>query len=264
LCHNQKVVNFLIRDAYHSTLAAHLSVHLLKIEKILFGAITLVLFSCNAPTADRKTNFALTDSIVITKPADSIHVTALPDSPQAKDDGKDAEVIVQNKSDYSEKFIEGLRKHRGYQKFELSGNRMIIDEKDTATFPETPKIGEKFTLTGLKDNVAIALIVKRINYTTIEYSIEIVEFGKANHFEKGQASIISLFFYGSEMDENSLDGGNNYSSTEYIDEKENDCRVSIRLGKDGDRKELLGKLIKNCNGKIKEITLDNFPTLVEK
>lgn len=224
---------------------------------MLFGAIALLSLSCTTPPADKKDDSILADPIVITKPADSFYVAALPDSPQDTGDGKDAEVIIKNKSDYSEKFIEGLRKHRGYQKFELVDNWIIIDGKDSADFPATPTIGEEFKLTGLRDNVAIALIIKRINYTTIEYNIEMVEFGKANHFEKGQASIISTFFYGSEMD----DG---YSSTEFIDEKENDCHTYIRLGKDGERPELLCKLIKNCNGKIKAITLDNFPTLVEK
>jgi hypothetical protein len=33
---------------------------------------------------------------------------------------------------------------------------MIIDGKDTVTFPETPKIGEEFKLTGLRDDVAKA------------------------------------------------------------------------------------------------------------
>jgi hypothetical protein len=39
----------------------------------------------------------------------------------------------------------------------------------------------------------------------------------------------------------------------------------ISLGKEEESgNHLLGKIIKNCNDKIKDITLDNFPTLIEK
>jgi hypothetical protein len=219
------------------------------------------LFACNNPSPGIKSDPVISDSAIDAKFADTSGKT-IASSPTTVDD-KPAEVIIKNKTGYSEKFIEGLRKQSGYKKFELLGNRMIIDGKDTAAFPETPMIGEKFKLTGLRDNVAIALIIKRINYTTIEYSIEMVEFGKANHFEKGQASISPVFFLGSESDESSR-SGNAYFATEFFDEKENDCRTSIRLGKEDERHALLGKLIKNCNGKIKDITLDNFPTLIEK
>jgi hypothetical protein len=223
--------------------------------------MAMALFACNHPSPDTKSDPVISDSAIDAKFADTSGKT-IASSPTTVDN-KPAEVIVKNKTGYSEKFIEGLRKQNGYQKFELLGSWMIIDGKDTATFPETPKIGEQFKLTGLKDNVAIALIIKRINYTTIEYSIEMVEFGKTNHFEKGQASISPSFFLGSESDESTMTG-NAYFATEFFEEKKNDCRTSIRLGKEDGRHELLGKLIKNCNGKIKDITLDNFPTLVEK
>ena len=46
------------------------------------------------------------------------------------------------------------------------------------------------------------------------------------------------------------------------------CGGVGRLGKDESFREgktqLLGKLIKNCNGEIQEIELDNFPTFIEK
>jgi hypothetical protein len=58
-----------------------------------------------------------------------------------------------------------------------------------------------------------------------------------------------------------------YGVDEYVDMNE-DCYTAIRLGNPENFREgkaqLLGKLIKNCNGKIREIELDNFPTFIEK
>ena len=135
---------------------------------------------------------------------------------------------------------------------------LLINGKDTAYFPETPKIGKQIILTGRKGNLAISLTVKRINYTTVDYKIEMVEFGKSSHNSSGQAEIISSFFLGAESNDDEK-SGESYFVTEYID-RENDCYTHIRLGDETD----LVKIIKNCNGKIKDITLDNFTTLHRK
>lgn len=90
-----------------------------------------------------------------------------------------------------------------------------------------------------------------------------VEFGKTNYTTKGIASIADGSHLGEESDESSI-SGLSYSSEQYIDTKE-DCYTYIRLGKEEKSGNyLLGKIIKNCNNKIKDIDLDNFPTLIEK
>ena len=148
-------------------------------------------------------------------------------------------------------------------KFELKDSLLLINNKDTVYFSKTPKIGKKIVLTGIKDNIAIALTIKRINYTTIDYKIEMVEFGKTNYFKSGQADIISSFFLGTESDE-SEKTGIGYFVTEFIESKDKNCYTFIRLGYEETRLYLLGNLIRNCNGKIKDISLDNFTTLIEK
>ncbi|MEY5000127.1 MAG: hypothetical protein RLZZ211_163 [Bacteroidota bacterium] len=168
------------------------------------------------------------------------------------------EIVVKNKADYSEHFIQGLNE-LGYQKIELIDSLLIIDNKDTVLFSRTPKIGESREYTGKKGNLAIAVTIKRINYTTVDYRIEMVEFGKANHTQTGQADISSGFFFGPEsnIDEQT---GVGYFVTEYTDNRANNCATHIRIGDENE----LAKIIKYCNGKIKDITLDNFTTLHKK
>ena len=168
------------------------------------------------------------------------------------------EIVIKNNAAYSEHFIQGLQE-LGFQKIELIDSLLIIDNKDTVLFSRTPKIGESRVYTGKKGNLAIAVTIKRINYTTVDYRIEMVEFGKANHTQTGQADIISSFFFGPEsnIDEQT---GVGYFVTEYTDNRANNCATQIRIGDENE----LAKIIKYCNGKIKDITLDNFTTLHQK
>jgi hypothetical protein len=170
----------------------------------------------------------------------------------------DTEIIIKNKAAYSEHFIQGL-KVLGYQKIELIDSLLIIDNKDTVLFSGTPKIGEARVYTGKKGNLAIAVTVKRFNYTTVDYQIEMVEFGKTSYTQTGQADIISSFFFGPEsnIDEQTGEG---YFVTEYTDNRANNCAAHIRIGDDNG----LAKIIKYCNGDIKDITLENFTTLHQK
>lgn len=169
----------------------------------------------------------------------------------------ETEIIIKNKSDYSASFILGL-KELGYQKMELKDSLLIIDQTDTVQFSQTPKIGESSVYTGKLDNLAISVTVKRSNYTTVDYQIEMIEFGKTSHIQTGQADINSAFFFGPEsnIDEQTGEG---YFVTEYTDNRA-DCATHIRIGDENE----LAKIIKYCNGNLKDITLDNFTTLHKK
>jgi hypothetical protein len=184
------------------------------------------------------------------------------DYTEYKIEQKEPEIIIKNKADYSDKFIKSL-KALNFKKFELKDSLLVIDGKDTAYFPTIPKIGKYIKLTGKREHVLMAVTVKRINYTTVDYTVEMVEFGKAHHNQSGQADIIASFFLGPEYDTNERTGAG-YPVTEFSDYKTKDCHTYIRLGYEAGYPELLGKLIKNCNGKMKAITLDNFSTLIEK
>jgi hypothetical protein len=224
-----------------------------NMRNLLTLILGLVLLGCNNSRTDKTDGLTNMDTIQ----------TVSVDSPSVKVNNKEPQVLVTNKSDYSEKFIKGLKKHLDYRKFTLKDSLFITDDKDTIYFPQTPIIGRQILLTGIKDNLAIAVTVKRLNYTTVDYRIEIVEFGKANYKQSGQADILSSFFLGSESNESDKTGIE-YFVTEFIDNRDN-CNTHIRLGYEEETGPyMLGKLIKNCNGSIRDLTLDNFTTLIEK
>ena len=171
-------------------------------------------------------------------------------------------IFIKDSSDYSISFLNAVTES-GIQNIALVGNLFILEQTDTVMFPQIPKIGEKTTLTAKKDQVAIALKIERINQTTIDYEIEMVEFGNASYNYRGQADLSPHFYFGAETDESSL-SGTSYLSTEFSDHQDS-CYTYIRLGVETESGPyLLGKIKKNCNGKIENIGLENFPTLVEK
>ena len=218
----------------------------------------MTIVACNNPATNNNSLSTPSDTIK-TVSVDSLNI----EKNEVSLNKIKTEIVVKNKSDYSENFIQGLRE-LGYEKFELKDSLLIINGKDTSYFPETPEIGKEIVLTGRKENLAIALTVKRINYTTVDYKIEMVEFGKTSHNQSGKADIISSFFFGTESDQ-SEKTGNEYFVTEFTEYKDKDCYTFIRLGYEEETGPfLLGKLKKNCNGKIMDIDLDNFITLIEK
>jgi hypothetical protein len=220
------------------------------VKHIFTIIIGLSFIACNNSATNNKTDPTSLDKVkTVSSPNDQPTVTS--------SDKKATEIIVKNKADYSENFIKGLQKF-GYKKIELIDSFLIIDQKDTVTFSMAQRIGEQIVYTGRQGNLAIALTITRMNYTTIDYKVEMVEFGKANHNESGQADIRSGFFLGAESNDDERTG-EAYFVTEYINNKTKDCYTSIRLSDD-----YLGKIIKDCNGKIKDITLDNFTSLYRK
>lgn len=221
---------------------------------ILFTAA--IVFSCSSeqPQSTQES------TINPTKPHAEFH--QLDSEKPSTDPPRKATVIVKNTDDYSAAFIAGLRESTGFRKFSLKDSLLIVDNQDTILFPQSINIGDELKFTGRKDELAIALTIKRLNYTTVSYWVEMVEFGKANHDQKGTADLSSGFFLGSESDEQN---GELYMVDEFIDQGKRDCMLKIRIGSEPEKNGLrVCKIVKNCNGKLKNITLTNFPTLVEK
>lgn len=228
---------------------SHLKI--VKAKNIVAALIIISVSGCSNSQTNKKASSILVDT------------TKTITTDNSYTDKKETEISIKNKSDYSEKFIEGLKKLRE-KKIALSDSLLILNDTDTIYFPETPEIGRRITLTGKKDNLVIAVTIKRFNYTTIDYKIEITEFGKSNHTQSGKADIASSFYFGDESDVSDKTGIA-YFSTEFTDIGENDCYTYIRLGYEKETGlYLLGRLIKNCNEKLLDIDLDNFPTLIEK
>jgi hypothetical protein len=177
---------------------------------------------------------------------------------------KSAKLVIDNEIQYSKKFITQLRRTNGMEEIEFNNGIMILNQKDSISFPEIPTINRSIVFTGRKEDLAIALTVKRINYTSIEYRLEIVEFGKSSKTTKGIADLGGFFFFGGESDTDELTK-ENYFSTEFTN-KIDSCYTNIRIGNSEDSEDfpLLAKIVKNCNQEITTVDLDNFPTLREK
>ena len=216
------------------------------------------LASCQTNKSD-KTEVGISDEVRTEKNDSVQQVIKQLDSTNEKNDNS---IFIKDSSDYSISFLNAMIES-GIDNVSLVDSFLILSPTDTVTFPQIPEVGKKTTLTAKKDELAIALTIDRINQTTIDYKIEMVEFGNASYNYEGQADLIPRFYFGAETDESSL-SGISYLSTEFSSNQDS-CYTYIRLGKEGDSGPyLLGKIIKNCNGNIKDIGLDDFPTLVEK
>jgi len=175
-----------------------------------------------------------------------------------------AKLIIDNESQYSKNFVSKLRTAKGMKEIEFQEGKMILNKKDSISFPEIPDLNRKIKFTGRKENLAIALSINRINYTSIEYILEMVEFGKSSKTTKGMADLNGFFFLGSESDTDELTG-EGYFSTEFLNTKDS-CYTNIRIGnlEESNDRPLLAKIVKNCNGEVINLDLDNFPALREK
>lgn len=172
-----------------------------------------------------------------------------------------ASILAEDSSLYSSRFLQSLATP-DHQSVYLEDSFMILGTSDTISFPNIPKLEQRATLTAIQDNLAIALHVERINYSSIRYRLELTEFGKTSIEKKGTADLHSHFYFGAESDVFS-GTGESYLSTEFSD-KQDSYYTAIRLGRHPSSSRLLGKITCNCNGTIRDIDLSNFKTLVEK
>lgn len=168
---------------------------------------------------------------------------------------------VENLHDYDWEFLEQLMPNRKEQ-WHLVDSMLIDGEGDTAFFPIDPPKGKRFVLTGRTGERVVALTVERINYTSIEYRLEFVEFGKSSFTESGTATLHPRFYLGAETFENT------YNGTGVIANQFTDIRdafeVTIKLGRDGETPYLLGEVQYNTYDSVNSNPLEGFPTLVEK
>lgn len=170
----------------------------------------------------------------------------------------DSTVSANKPGKYSESFIKALKEIIGSGQYELKDSMLIIDKKDTSYFPGSPAIGRKQTYTRKRGDLSVAIHIQRLNYTTIKYRIEIVEDGKSSHNETGEADLNAGYFLATETDEDDMTG-NLYPAAEFSFNASDECFTSIRIGFDEGKG--MAKLNKSCKGKIRSMSLEDFPTL---
>ncbi len=182
-------------------------------------------------------------------------------------------LIVKDSSNYSSEYLNEFKmflKNSEYSKsypnttFLLDSNQItqkgIPASFEIATFPE---LNRSFLLTARKDNFALVLSGTRINYSTLKYKLVIVQFGRKSYFLEGFAHVRAKIPIVVDRDFNEFTE-QSYLIDEYFDNTDS-CQLSIRIGSEESIKNVLfAKISSNCNEKIKNIDLENFPTLIEK
>ncbi len=179
-----------------------------------------------------------------------------------QDDRPLAVVTIDNPADYSEDFVNILKEQKQFTPVHLSGDSMIIDGK-SIPFPNVPILNQEFIFRGDNKNIALGLIIKRFNYSSISYTIEMEDSKSKQHKKTGIADMSPYFFLGAESDVNELTD-QSYFALEYSDTK-GDCYTNIRIGIDyshSDEGEYAAKIVSNCNGDCKDLELEKSPVLV--
>ena len=95
--------------------------------------------------------------------------------------------------------------------------------------PTDLPLNQHITYTKTENSIKLVLIVKRINFSTLEYNYYEVSTGHKKNERQGTADLEPVFYFGAEgtfEDENE----NIYGMNEYIDNSEKDCWIYIYVG----------------------------------
>lgn len=137
---------------------------------------------------------------------------------------------------YSKVFLNALDKSDFKNKVQLKGNQFIF-EKDVIYFDETLKLNKEYIFSARMANLDYKLSVKRINLTSVEFSVIVNKNGKVALSKSGIAHLGAGFFLASEMDEDS-ETGEGYGATEYYLAPENNYTLNIRIGEPDENNKL--------------------------
>ena len=168
------------------------------------------------------------------------------------------ETTIKDKSQYDQSFIEGLSEYN--EPLKLIENYILVGQ-DTVYFPEDLQLNKETIFKGTKDKKNFVLSVTRTNLTSLNYTFQILDKdSRAINNKSGRATLGSLFFLGSETDDDD-ETGDGYLSVEYWDNS-GDCSFAIRIGEKDDKGKLRAKIKLYCkDDKLKNIGLDDNPTL---
>ena len=182
-------------------------------------------------------------------------VDTLQTGPVNKENGK---IGTKEKSLYDQEFIDGLSKYK--DPIKLIEN-YILTGQDTVYFPEDLQLNKETIFKGTKDHKNFVLSVSRTNLTSLDYSFRLLDKdAKTINSKSGRATLGSLFFLGSETDDDDQTG-EGYLSVEYWDNSPN-CSFAIRIGEKDGTGKLRAKIKLHCkDDTLKNINLEDNPTL---
>ncbi len=173
-------------------------------------------------------------------------------------DKQKQETTIKDKSQYDKSFIDGLSEYN--EPIKLIENFILVGQ-DTVYFPEDLYLNKETIFKGTKDKKNFVLSLTRTNLTSLNYTFQILDkdFKTINN-KSGRATLGSLFFLGSETDDDD-ETGDGYLSVEYWDNSA-DCSFAIRIGEKDDNGKLRAKIKLYCkDNNLKNIGLDDNPTL---
>lgn len=163
---------------------------------------------------------------------------------------------------YHKDFFKGYKNSK-FSRLALIDNYIILDQKDTTEFPNIPVIGRKTTLKANARETTVQLTFVRINYTTINYSLEFTHPRKKTFQSEGTAHLHYDFFLRMDQDRSTASGAT-YPIAEFEDNKQKKCNVKIRIGyEEMSGSGLQATIVHNCKGTYGNINPENFPTLIE-
>lgn len=197
--------------------------------------------SCNNQTKEKTVDKSAADTLQI-----------------VSDDKHHHEITIQDKTQYDQSFIDGLSEYN--EPIKLEENYILVGH-DTVYFPEDLQHNKETIFKGTKDKKNFVLSVTRTNLTSLNYTFQLLDKdSKAINNKSGRATLGSLFFLGSETDDDDETGAG-YLSAEYWDTSA-DCSFAIRIGEKDDNGKLRAKINLFCKDtKSNNIDLDDNPTL---
>jgi hypothetical protein len=210
-------------------------------QKIYILILAFGLWSCNNQTKEKTVDKSSVDTLQ-----------------NVSTDKQKQETTIKDKSQYDQSFIDGLSEYN--EPIKLIENYILVGQ-DTVYFPEDLQLNKETIFKGIKDKKNFVLNVKRTNLTSLNYTFQILDKdSKAINNKSGRATLGSLFFLGSETDDDNKTG-DGYLSVEYWDNSA-DCSFAIRIGEKDDNGKLRAKIKLYCkDNKLKNIGLDDNPTL---
>ena len=134
-------------------------------------------------------------------------------------------ILVKDTSDYSKEYLDELLNWGLSDSYILNRDSLIINQYEFGLFDTGLKKNEEYRFEGENEKMSVDLVVKRINYSTIEYQIttkkgdQLVNFSGRAH---GGVSIL-----GAESDEDDATGIYYFCSEYYSNWKQ--ARFTIRI-----------------------------------
>ncbi len=207
--------------------------------KTTFLAMALTMISCNGNTKEENADIKETGTSSI-KTTDRSH-----------------SVFVKDKTLYDDSFILGLSEYG--ETLNLIDNYILLGE-DTAYFPEELQLNEQKVFHGNSNHRNFQLTITRVKLTSVVYNFLVTTENNKQIINKtGRAVLPSLFFLGSEVDDDEQ-LGESFLSSEYWDESSG-CSLAIRIGEKDEAGNLRAKVKLNCDEESQNIQLKDSPIL---